>query len=139
MTKTRTQVTGQALLIISSLPPSPPPGEKVSTQYKSTSVLFVVPYTVPSTSTISAALGLGGASEKWLRGLDEQNSPVKPTAFETSRRELLNTIRLAVEGGQGQTAAAAFMRWVSKDGDGESSDIDPDPKSVVSIFLPQRE
>lgn len=128
MTKTRTQVTGQALLIISSLPPLPPPGEKVSTQYKSTSVLFVVPYTVPSTSTISAALGLGGASEKWLRGLDEQNSPVsKPTAFETSREKLLDTIRLAVEGGQGRTAAIAFMEW-------ESSDINPDP--VVSIFLP---
>ena len=134
--KTRTQVTGQALLIISSLPP-PLPGkekekEKAGTEYKSTSVLFVVPYTVPSTSTISAALGLGGASEKWLRRLDEQCSLVKPTVAEKGRAKLLSTIRSAVEGGQGQAAAAAFMKWAS--GDGDSSDLDTDSKPEVSIF-----
>lgn len=137
LTKTRTQVTGQALLIISSLPPSPLPRkekekEKASKEYKSITMLFVVPYTVPSASTISTALGLGGASEKWLRGPDEQCSPVKPTAAEMSRAKLLSTIRSAIEGGQGQTAAAAFMKWASKDGDGESLDIDSDSKPVVS-------
>jgi hypothetical protein len=137
LTKTHTQVTGQALLILSSLPPSLPPGkdkEKAGAEYKSTSVLFVVPYTVPSTATISAALGLGGASGEWLRGLDDQSSSIKPTAAETSRAKLLTTIRSAVEGGQGQAAAAAFIKWVSQDGDGESSSgIDMDPKPVVSI------
>ena len=136
LTKTHTQVTGQALLILSSLPPSFPPGkdkEKASAEYKSTSVLFVVPYTVPSTATISAALGLGGASGKWLRGLDDQSSSIKPTAAEMSRAKLLTTIRSAVEGGRGQAAAASFIKWVSHDEDVESPDIDTDPKPVVSI------
>ena len=135
-TKTHAQVTGQALLILSSLPPSLPPGrdkEKASAECKSISVLFVVPYTVPSTATISAALGLGGVSGKWLRGLDDQSSSIKPTAAETSRAKLLTTVRSAVEGGRGQAAAAAFIKWVSQDGDGESSIIDTDPKPVVSI------
>ncbi|KAF8805835.1 hypothetical protein BYT27DRAFT_7191996 [Phlegmacium glaucopus] len=122
VTKTRTQVTGQALLIISSLPRKEE-NEKAGTEYKSTTKIFVVPYTVPSTSTVSAALGLGGASENWLRGSDEQYSSVKPTAAETSRAKLLSTIRSAVEGGQGQAATAAFMKWASQD-------IDPDPKPV---------
>ena len=128
LTKTRTQVSGQALLIISSLPPSPPAGkDKDNASTESTSMLFVVPYTVPSTSTISAALGLGGASEKWFRRLDEESPP---TAVEA---KLLSIIRSAVEGGQGQAATAAFMKWVSKDGGGESLDIDTDPKPVVSM------
>jgi hypothetical protein len=131
LTKTRTQVSGQALLIISSLPPSPPAGkDKDNASTESTSMLFVVPYTVPSTSTISAALGLGGASEKWFRSLNEESPPVKPTAVEA---KLLSIIRSAVEGGQGQAATAAFMKWVSKDGGGESLDIDTDPKPVVSM------
>ena len=136
LTKTHMQVTGQALLILSSLPPGKDK-EKAGAEYKSTSVLFVVPYTVPSTATISAALGLGGASSKWLRGLDNQGSSIKPTAAETRRAKLLITIRSAIEGGQGQAAAAAFMKWVSQDGDGESSDIgtDPIPEVSISIYL----
>ena len=136
LTKTNAQVTGQALLIISSSPPSSPLGkdkEKAGAEYKSTSVLFVVPYTVPSTATISAALGLGGASDKWLRGLNDQSSSIKPTAAEKIRAKLLTDIRSAVEGGRGQAAGAAFIKWVSQDGDGGSSDIDTDPKPVVSI------
>ena len=139
LTKTRMQVTGQALLILSSLPPSPVPGkgkrkekEKATAEYKSTTVLFVVPYAVPSFSTVSAALGLGGVSERWLRGSDEQGSPVKPTADEANRVKLLSTIRSAVESGQGQAAAAAFMQWALKNGDRESSDIDTNLKPVVS-------
>ena len=134
LTKTNVQVTGQALLILSSLPPSSLPGkdkEKVGGEYKSTSVLFVVPYTVPSTATISAALGLGGASAKWLHGLNDQSSSVKPTEAERIRAKLLTAIRSAVEGGRGQAAAAAFIKWVSHDG--ESSDKDTYPKPVVSI------
>ena len=137
LTKTHAQVIGQALLILSSLPPSLPPGrdkEKAGAECKSTSVLFIVPYTVPSTATISAALGLGGASGKWLRGLD-QDSSIKPTAADTSRAKLLATVRSAVEGGRGQAAAAAFIKWVLQDGDGESTDIDTDPKPVVSISI----
>ena len=88
---------------------------------------------VPTTATISAALGLGGASSKWLRGLNDQSSSIKPTAAETSRANLLTTIRSAVEGGRGQAAAAAFIKWVSQDGDGESSEINAHPNPVVSI------
>jgi hypothetical protein len=57
---------------------------------------------------------------------------IRPTAAETSRTaKFLTTIRSAVEGGQGQAAAAAFIKW--QDGDGESLDIDTDLKPVVSI------
>ena len=137
LTKTHAQVTGQALLILSSLPPSSLSGkvEKASAEHKSTSVLFVVPYTVPSTATISAALGLGRASGKWLRGLDNHTSSVKPTAAESSRAKLLTTIRSAVDGGRGQAAAAAFIKWVSQDEDGETSDLNMNPKPAVSIFV----
>ena len=137
VTKTHAQVSGQALLILSSLPPSSPPGkvEKASAEYKSTSVLFVVPYTVPSTATISAALGLGGASDKWLRGLDNHSSSIKPTAVEMSRAKLLTSIRSAVDGGRGQAAAAAFIKWVSQDEDVETSDVNTYPKPVVYSFL----
>jgi hypothetical protein len=131
LTKTQAYVSGQTLLILSSLPPGKDK-EKASTEYKSVSVLFVVPYTVPSTATISAALGLGGASSKWLRGLNDQSSSITPTVAETTRAKLLTTIRSAVEGGRGQAAAAAFMKWVSQ-GVGESSDIDTGPKRLVSI------
>lgn len=133
LTKTRAQVTGQALLILSSLPPPGKDKDKAVAEFKSTSVLFVVPYMVPTTATISAALGLGGASSKWLRGLNDQSSSIKPTAAETSRANLLTTIRSAVEGGRGQAAAAAFIKWVSQDGDGESSEINAHPNPVVSI------
>ena len=129
------QVTGQVLLILSSLPPGKDK-EKASAKHKSTSVFFVViPYTVPSTATILTALGLGGASDKWLRGLDDQNSSIKPTAAETSRTKLLTTIRSAVEGGRSQAAAAAFIKWVSQDGDEESSDINRGPKPALSRLL----
>ena len=130
LTKTHAQVAGQALLILSSIPPSLPPGKD---EEKSTSVLFVVPYTVPSTATISAALGLGGAGGKWLRGGDDQCSSIEPTAAEMGRAKILTIIRSAVEGGQGQAAAAAFIKWVSQDGDGESLNVDRDGKPAVSI------
>ena len=134
LTKTHVQVTGQVLLILSSLPPGKDK-EKASAKHKSTSVFFVILYTVPSTATISTALGLGGASDKWLCGLDDQNSSIKPTAAETSRTKLLTTIRSAVEGGRSQAAAAAFIKWVSQDGDEESSDINRGPKPALSRLL----
>ena len=134
LTKSHAQVTGQALLILSSVPPGKDK-EKADAECKSTSVLFVVPYAVPSTATISAALGLGGASSKWLHGLNDQSSSIKPTAAETIRAKLLTTIRSAVEGGRGQAAAATFIKWVSQDGDGESTNIDTDPQPTVSISI----
>ena len=88
--------------MLPSLPPSPVPGkgkgkekEKAAAEYKSTTVLFVVPYTVsvPSFSTVSAALGLGGVGERWLCGSDEQGSPVKPTADEANYVKLSSTIQ----------------------------------------------
>jgi hypothetical protein len=80
---------------------------------------------------------LVATSRKWLRGLDDQSSSIKSIAAKTSRAKLLTTERSAVEGGRGQAAAVAFVKWVSQDGDGESLDTDiygwTDPKPVVSI------
>jgi hypothetical protein len=73
---------------------------------------------------------------------------IKPTATDTSytsHAKLLTTIRSAVEGGCGQAAASAFVKWVSQDGDGEPSDIDTDERirnqwSVYpSFFLKKKE
>jgi hypothetical protein len=71
------------------------------------------------------------ASGKWLRGLCDQSSSIRPPAAETSCTKFLTTKRSAVEGGRGQVAATAFIQW--QDGDGEALDIDTDPKPVVII------
>ena len=126
--KTRTQVTGQALLILSSLPPSPVPGKgesrcRIQINYST----FRCTIHGATFSTVSATLCLGGVGERWLRGSDEQGSPVKPTADEANHvsRKLLSIIWSTVEGYQGQAAAAAAsMQWASKNGDRESPDID---------------
>ena len=104
-TKNQTYVAGQAILILSSIP------QDSST--KSTSVILVVPYSVPTTSTIAAAIGRGGAGKKWLRDSEEQTSSesVKRSAEETARINLLATMRTAMQGGRPQAAVAAFMRW----------------------------
>ena len=105
-TKNQTYVAGQAILILSSIPTQ-------DSSTKSTSVILVVPYSVPATSTIAAALGRGGASKKWLRDSEEQTSSesVTPSAEETARANLLATMRTAMQGGRPQAAVAAFMKW----------------------------
>ncbi len=60
--KDHTQVLGQAILILSS-----ETGDK-----KTTSLLLVVPYSVPTASTIAGAMGRGSAGKKWLRNVMEQ-------------------------------------------------------------------
>jgi hypothetical protein len=116
------------LLILSSLPSEKDKEKAVANRLPCFSS---VPYTVPSTASISAASGLGEASDKYLRGLDDQSSSIKPTASETIRAKLSTIIRSSIEGRRGQSAAAAFIK--SQDEDGESSDINTDPKPVVSI------
>jgi hypothetical protein len=105
-TKNQIYVAGQAILILSSIPTQ-------DSSTKSTSVLLVVPYSVPTTSTIAAAMGRGGAGKKWLRDSEEQVSSesVKPSAEETARVNLLSTMRTAMQGGRPQAAVAAFMKW----------------------------
>jgi len=105
-TKNKTYVAGQAILILSSIPTQ-------DSSTKSTSVLLIVPYSVPATSTIAAAMGRGGAGRKWLRDSEERTSSesVKPSAEETARINLLATMRTAMQGGRPQAAVAAFMKW----------------------------
>jgi len=104
-TKTETQVVGQAILILSSIP------GKDLTDQKSNSVVLVVPYVVPTTSTVLAAMGKGDASKKWLRAPEENR---KPSAEEQVRGKLLATMRTAMQGGRPQAAVAAFMKWAPK-------------------------
>ncbi|KIM35166.1 hypothetical protein M413DRAFT_20795 [Hebeloma cylindrosporum] len=105
-TKNQTHVAGQAILIVSSMPTPDSPT-------KSTSVLLVVPYSVPTTSTIAAAMGRGGAGKKWIRASEERTSSESEqlSAEEMARVNVLATMRTAMQGGRPQAAVAAFMKW----------------------------
>ncbi|KAF8165883.1 hypothetical protein B0H34DRAFT_254615 [Crassisporium funariophilum] len=130
LTRKDKQILGQAVLIVSSLPPSSSGKNKdISKECKSTSVLVVIPYLVPMKSTIAGAMGRGGISEKWLRTANQPATPGKPSAEEAARTKVLSTLRSAIQGGRAQAAAAAFMKWVPKGVEGQEKD------SVSSLGL----
>ncbi|PPQ63334.1 hypothetical protein CVT24_006707, partial [Panaeolus cyanescens] len=96
---TQTQISGQAILLISSSP-------KESSS-KSTSLLYVTPYSVPASSTIAAAMGRGAQTKKWLsEAKKEQNQ---------AHSNLLSVVKTAVQGGRAHAASAAFMKWAQAD------------------------
>jgi hypothetical protein len=59
-------------------------------------------------------MGRGGASKKWLRGSAEQTSSESVKPEDTSRINLLETMRTAMQGGKPQAAVAVFMEWAPK-------------------------
>ncbi|KJA29589.1 hypothetical protein HYPSUDRAFT_195963 [Hypholoma sublateritium FD-334 SS-4] len=100
--KNHTQVLGQAILILSSDTPD----------NKTTSVLLVVPYSVPTASTIAGAMGRGAAGKKWLHTAIEQgDGGVKQSEEEVARAKMLATMQTAMQAGRPQAAVAAFMKW----------------------------
>ncbi|KAF4619578.1 hypothetical protein D9613_004793 [Agrocybe pediades] len=100
-------IVGQAILILSSVPGK----DADSGDQKSHSVVLVVPYVVPTTSTVAAAMGKGEAGKKWLRAQEESKNL---TAEEQVRGKLLASMRTAMQGGRPQAAVAAFMKWAPK-------------------------
>ncbi|KAH9482205.1 hypothetical protein JR316_0004300 [Psilocybe cubensis] len=111
LTKTETQAIGQAILILSSMPSS---DSSESKNNKTSSVLVVVPYSVPVQSTIAAAMGKGDAGSKWLRVPGEEATAAQQSPEEKAKAKLLSTMRTAMQGGRPQAAVAAFMKWAPK-------------------------
>lgn len=113
--KDHTQVLGQAILILSS----------DTADNKTTSLLLVVPYSVPTVSTIAGAMGRGSAGKKWLRNVTEQgDSSVNQSAEEVARAKMLATIRTAMQAGRPQAAVAAFMKWAPLKEDATPASLD---------------
>ena len=104
-TKSGSQVVGQAILVLSSVP-----SKEKSDGGKTVSILVVVPYTVAAMSTIAAAMGRGDAGKKWLHAREEK----KLSADEKTRQKLLDTMQSAMQSGRPQTASAAFLKWAPK-------------------------
>ncbi|PPQ94798.1 hypothetical protein CVT25_007435 [Psilocybe cyanescens] len=116
LTKTETQAIGQVIFILSSMPAKETPASEKEKEKenksgaKTSSVLVVVPYSVPVMSTIAAAMGKGDAGAKWLHAAEEGGKG-QQSAEETARAKLLGTMRAAMQGGRPQAAVAAFMKW----------------------------
>ncbi|KIK03283.1 hypothetical protein K443DRAFT_131500 [Laccaria amethystina LaAM-08-1] len=78
----QTLLQDQALLLLS-------PSSKISDKMQSTSSVIVVPYAIPHTSTIAAAMGKAALSEQWIR-----NTPTTQTQpADLARTKLLGTMR----------------------------------------------
>lgn len=83
-----------------------------------TSVVFVVPYTVPRFSTIAAAMGRGTISQRWLKSenptLGDETSIKRGEKPEyVARNKMLLALKPALKEGQTQAAEVMFLKWTS--------------------------
>lgn len=76
--------------------------------------MVVVPFSVPTLSTIAAAMGRGDVGKKWLGSSEQQT---QKSELDKSRAKLLDTMRSGMQGGRPQAAVAAFMKWASENDD----------------------
>lgn len=126
--KSHTQVLGQAILILSS----------DTSDNKTISILLAVPYSVPTVSTIAAAMGRGAAGKKWLRAPEEAaaSGNIKQGAEDAARAKMLSTMRTAMQAGRPQAAVAAFIKWAPTKEDAVSSTFDYNfVKELLNIVL----
>jgi hypothetical protein len=83
---------------------------------KSRSAVFVIPTTVPATSTIATAMGRASSSAKWL--VAPNDGPLNDP-FSTDRRDLLNKLRSTIQQKAPEAADSAFFEWLqNKSGPG---------------------
>ncbi|KAF9478651.1 hypothetical protein BDN70DRAFT_879661 [Pholiota conissans] len=123
-----TQAQGHVVLILSS----------DAAEHKTTSMLIAVPYSVPVTSTIAAAMGKGAAGKKWLRAVDAEkpSGSNKESPEEVARVKLLATMRTAMQAGRPQAAVAAFTKWAPPMDEPTSSSLDYNlVKELLNIAL----
>ncbi|KAF9528037.1 hypothetical protein CPB83DRAFT_907189 [Crepidotus variabilis] len=121
--KTNIQAS-QAYLVISSVPSpiSNTTSKETSgstADSKTTALVVVIPYATPNVSTVAAAMGRGDLSKRWLSS--SSTLPIAATAENdlqlTERRKMLQSLKMALEGGRTQAAEATFMKWVPTDVD----------------------
>ncbi|KAF8272086.1 hypothetical protein EI94DRAFT_1567074 [Lactarius quietus] len=91
----------QVLLSLSSRPQS-----KTS---KLRSAVFVIPVTVPATSTIATAMGRASSSTQWLVAPNGEPSSV---SFSSDRHDLLNKLRSTIQQNDPEAADSAFLKWL---------------------------
>lgn len=75
---------------------------------KSRSTVLVVPYSVPSISTLRHALGRASAGERWIMA---ENEKVEDTLYESSKIKLMAAMRTAITQNQPQAASVLFFEW----------------------------
>ena len=110
------QVSAQAYLLVSSVLPTYQETSGAQKESKITSVVFVISYTVPRFSTISAAMGLGTISQRWLKDdhSDKMTTKHGKEVIEGSgKNKLLMNLRAALQEGRTQAAEAMFLKWTS--------------------------
>lgn len=110
----------QVLLSLSSKPQAKSP--------KLRSAVFVIPVTVPATSTIATAMGRASSSAKWLVA---PNGGPSGVSFSSDRHDLLNKLRSAIERNDPEAADSAFSEWLENK---SGSAIDVDVRLVCSVL-----
>ncbi|KAH9002207.1 hypothetical protein EDB86DRAFT_2898629 [Lactarius hatsudake] len=76
---------------------------------KSRSAVFVIPTTVPTTSTIATAMGRASSSAKWL--VAPNGGPLS-VSFSPERHDFLNKLRSTIRQNDPEAADSAFFAWV---------------------------
>ncbi|KAH8988476.1 hypothetical protein EDB92DRAFT_1800580 [Lactarius akahatsu] len=105
--------TTQVLLSLSSRPQG-----KSS---KSRSAVFVIPTTVPPTSTIATAMGRASSSAKWLVA---PNGGPLGVSFSPERHDFLNKLRSTIRQNDPEAADSAFFEWIeNRSGPAVSVDV----------------
>ncbi|KAH9060923.1 hypothetical protein EDB87DRAFT_1808093 [Lactarius vividus] len=90
---------------------------------KSRSAVFVIPTTVPATSTIATAMGRASSSAKWLVA---PNSGPLSVSFSPERHNFLNKLRSTIRQNSPEAVDSAFFEWVeSRSSSAVSVDDEP--------------
>ncbi|KAI9447943.1 hypothetical protein H4582DRAFT_42547 [Lactarius indigo] len=90
---------------------------------KSRSAVFVIPTTVPATSTIAIAMGRASSSAKWL--VPPNGEPLS-VSFSPDRQDLLNKLRSTFRHNDPEAADSAFFEWV-ENRSGSAASVDDEP------------
>ncbi|KAI9467106.1 hypothetical protein BJY52DRAFT_1236476 [Lactarius psammicola] len=90
---------------------------------KSRSAVFVIPVTVPATSTIATALGRASSSAKWL--VATNGGPLS-VSFSSDRHDLLNKLRSTIRQNNPEAADSAFFEWL-ENRSGSVAGVDDEP------------
>ncbi|KAH9077077.1 hypothetical protein EDB83DRAFT_2348082 [Lactarius deliciosus] len=90
---------------------------------KSRSAIFVIPTTVPATSTIATAMGCASSSAKWLVA---PNGGPSSVSFSPERHDFLNKLRSTIRQNDSEAADSAFFEWV-ENRSGSAVSVDDEP------------
>ncbi|KIP07738.1 hypothetical protein PHLGIDRAFT_127500 [Phlebiopsis gigantea 11061_1 CR5-6] len=111
----------QALLVLSSIPASmllngDLGSHAASDDSTQRSAVFVVPMTVPPSSSVANALGRASAGEKWLASAASAGTQASAVDFglNASQTKLLKQMKTAMEQKRPEAADDVFFAWVSQ-------------------------